>query len=239
MVALLTIAATVPIFICGILLRPLDPQQRWAHVLALWWGRSVVAVNPFWRLRVSGRRHLRPGRAYVLVSNHQSLADIAILYGLRRQFKWLAKDSLFRVPFLGWNMRMCGYIPLERGDRQSIGRSFRRALVWLQDGMSVLVFPEGTRSRTGLLGAFKDGAFRLAIQARVPVVPIALSGTRDAIPRGSWRFEHHVRATLTILPPIETTAYAPDQTDALRERVRSAIADALQRRAAVGGLAAR
>ena len=95
--------------------------------------------------------------------------------------------------------------------------------------MSVLVFPEGTRSRTRQLGPFKDGAFKLAIQAGVPVVPIALSGTHDAIPRGSWVFVHHVTAGLSVLPPVDTTGYAPDQAGALRDRVRTMISEEVQR----------
>ena len=214
------------------MLRPLDPQRRLAHRIGIWWGCTIVRLNPFWRLRVRGREHLHPRRAYVLVSNHQSLADIVLLYALHRQFKWLAKESLFAIPFLGWNMRLVGYIPLERGQQGSITRSYRRALDWLRHGMSVIVFPEGTRSRTGELGAFKNGAFNLAIQAGVPLLPVVLAGTRDAIPRGSWVFTRLAEATLTVLPAIETTGYTLDQAVALRDRVRSTISDALAHAAA-------
>ncbi len=228
-VALLTIAVYFPILFCATVLRPCDRRRTLAHRIGIWWGCTLIRLNPFWRLRTSGVHHLHPKRAYVLVCNHQSLADIVILYALRRQFKWLAKRSLFTVPFLGWSMRLVGYIPLERGHQGSVTRSVRQALDWLRCGMSVAVFPEGTRSHTGLLGAFKNGAFRLAIQAGVPIVPIVLAGTRDAIPRGSWVFLRRVYASLVVLPPMETAGYTLDQAGALRDRVRDAINTELTR----------
>ena len=228
-VALLTVGVFFPILFCSLVLRPVDPTRRLAHRIGIWWGCTIVRLNPFWRLRVRGREHLHPRRAYVIVSNHQSLADIVILYALRRQFKWLAKESLFAIPFLGWSMRLVGYIPLERGQQSSITRSYRRALDWLRRGVSVIVFPEGTRSRTGELGAFKNGAFTLAVQAGVPLLPVVLAGTRDAIPRGSWVFDRRVEATLLILPAIETAGCTPDHVVALRDRVRAAVSDALAR----------
>lgn len=229
LVAVLTVGVFVPIACCSILLRPLDPRRRLAHAIGIWWGCTLVRLNPFWRLRVRGREHLHPRRAYVLVSNHQSLADIVILYALRRQFKWLAKESLFAIPFLGWSMRLVGYIPLERGHQGSITRSYRQALAWLRRGVPVIIFPEGTRSRTGELGAFKNGAFNLAVQAGVPVLPIALAGTRDAIPRGSWVFDKRADVTLIVLPPIDTAGCAPERIGELRDRAREAIRDALAR----------
>ena len=228
-VVLLTVGVFFPIFFCSLALRPLDPKRRLAHRIATWWGCTIIRLNPFWRMRVRGRALMRPDRAYVVVANHQSLADIVLLYALRRQFKWLAKRSLFAIPFLGWNMSLAGYIPLERNRQGSITRSIRQALEWLQQGMSVIVFPEGTRSRTGELGAFKGGAFTLAIQAGVPVLPVVLAGTRDAIPRGSWIFTRQVRAVLTVLPPIETAGCTPNQAGELRARARAAISDALTR----------
>ncbi len=227
LVALLTVGVFFPILCCSILLRPVDRRRALAHWLGTWWGCTIVRLNPFWRLRVRGRGHIRRGRAYVLVCNHQSLADIVLLYALRRQFKWLAKQSLFDIPFLGWNMRLVGYIPLERGRHGSIRHSIEQSLMWLQRGVSVLIFPEGTRSTTGQVGAFKSGAFSLAIQAGVPLVPIALSGSRDAIPRGSWVFLRHVDVSLQVLPAIETAGYTLEQADVLRDRVRHAIETAL------------
>lgn len=228
-VALLTVAVFVPILFCSLVLRPVDPQRRLVHRLGTWWGCALVRLNPFWRLRVRGREHLRSDRAYVLIANHQSLADIVMLYTLRRQFKWLAKRSLFAIPFLGWSMGLAGYIPLERGRQGSITHSYRRALAWLQQGMSVIIFPEGTRSRTGELGAFKNGAFTLALQAGVPLLPIALAGTRDAMPRGSWAFDRRADVTLLVLPPLDTTGAALDQAVVFRDRARAAIRDALAR----------
>ena len=158
-----------------------------------------------------------------MVANHQSMGDIIILYKIRAQFKWVAKDSLFRVPVLGWIMSLIKHIRLLRGDMSSIKKVYREAAVWLRGGMSVLFFPEGTRSDTDEMNPFQNGAFKLALKERVPVLPIAINGTRDAIPKGSWVFDHKVKGSLTVLPPIETKDMGPGDFDLLRDRAREAI----------------
>ena len=180
----------------------IDRTRRAGHWLASVWGRSVVRLNPFWRVSVVGRENLDPRQAYVIVSNHQSMGDIIALYFLDAHFKWLAKESLFSIPVLGWGMSVVGYIGLTRGKVGSIRDSIQDARVWLKRGVSVLVFPEGTRSLTGEIGAFKNGAFKLALHCRMPLLPVVVAGTRDAIPKGTWVFRKKVSAVVSILPPI-------------------------------------
>lgn len=180
----------------------IDRKRRAGHWLASLWGRTLVLFNPFWDVRIIGRENLDRRRAYVIVSNHQSMGDIIVLYFLNIHFKWLAKESVFSVPVLGWGMSVVGYIRLTRGKRGSIRDSFQEASDWLKRNVSVLFFPEGTRSMTGEIGAFKNGAFKLALQCNMPVLPIVVAGTRDAIPKGSWVFQRKVNALISILPPI-------------------------------------
>jgi 1-acyl-sn-glycerol-3-phosphate acyltransferase len=180
----------------------IDRTRRAGHWLASVWGRAIVLLNPFWRVTVTGRENLDPRQAYVIVSNHQSMGDIIVLYFLRIHFKWIAKESLFSVPVLGWGMSVVGYIRLTRGKVGSIRDSIQDAKTWLMRGVSVLVFPEGTRSITGELGTFKNGAFKLALQCRMPLLPIVIAGTLDAIPRGTWVFRKKVHAVVSILAPI-------------------------------------
>ncbi len=209
--------------------RLIDPQKRSQHAIAAMWGRALMRCHPGWRLEVLGRHHLHPARTYILVANHQSLLDIAVLYALRRQFKWVAKAELFSIPFLGWAMGLAGYIKLARGRHGSIRETYEEAKRWLAKGMSVLFFPEGTRSHTGELGPFKNGAFKLAVERRVPLVPIVIDGTRGLLPRRGWVVNPMGRIRLTVLSPIDVSAYGPEDDERLRDDVRRLMEQALER----------
>lgn len=207
------------LILCSLPLSLIDRDRRWPHWLGTLWAAILVRVNPFWTLRVAGRQRIQKNEGYVLVANHLSLADIVCLFSMGRQFKWLAKRSLFRIPFLGWAMWAMGSIPLERGRHGSIRESYRKALAWLQRDISVLIFPEGTRSRTGEMGHFKSGAFRLALESGRPIVPIVLAGTEEIIQKGQAAFGKVRAASLTILPPIETRGLSPESEEKLRNEV--------------------
>jgi 1-acyl-sn-glycerol-3-phosphate acyltransferase len=171
---------------------------------------------------VDGRQHLPWRGAAVLVSNHASLADILVLFGLWRPFKWVSKASNFGIPFIGWNMRLNRYVSLVRGDKESIARMVRACEEWLDRGVPVLLFPEGTRSPDGEVRAFKDGAFRMAIGRQVPVIPIALSGTGDVLPKHGWVMRGTARCRVRVLPPVDPRTFAGD-VPAFREHVRDLI----------------
>jgi len=220
-ISLVIVAGALPLLL-------IDPRRRISHTLASLWGRLTFLAVPWWQLTVTGRSHIDPRRPYILVANHQSLLDILVVCTIRRQFKWVAKDNLFLIPFLGWAMALAGYIRLARGRHGSIRETYVQARRWLDRGMSVCFFPEGTRSRTGELGAFKNGAFKLALETGLPVVPIAIQGTYDAIQRGSWIFHPSSRMRVTVLPPIDPKPYAPDGDTRLRDDVRAAISRTLQ-----------
>lgn len=187
-------------------------------------GTVLAKTFPPWRLRVEGRF---PGKGpYVVVANHQSMLDILLLSHVPREMKWVAKEELFRVPWVGWMLRMTGDIPVRRGDPESGGEALARARQYLENGMSVMIFPEGTRSAKGTLLPFKSGAFRLAIEAGVPVLPIAVHGTAHGMPKGGpW--VRPCRATARLLEPVPVTGYSPDEATKLRDAVRARIAAAL------------
>ncbi|MBI4115081.1 MAG: 1-acyl-sn-glycerol-3-phosphate acyltransferase [Candidatus Omnitrophica bacterium] len=189
-----------------------------------------MKLNPFWRLHIVGRGRLPNNKSYVLVANHASLADIICLFTLGHQFKWLAKKSLFQIPFLGWAMSAMSYIPLERGEYGSIKKSYNEASSWLSKGMSVLIFPEGTRSKTGTIGHFKSGAFRLAIESGRPIVPIVLAGTGNIISKGKAAFGKIGVAYMSLLPPIETKGIKPEDEKQLREKVELLMSQELEKR---------
>lgn len=203
---------------------PFDKQRKILHRQCFWWSDAIIGLNPYWKVSVKGLEHIDPKRTYVIAVNHQSLADIVVLFQIRAQFKWVAKESLFSLPFLGWCLGLCKHIRLKRNDRASIRDVYREAIEYLRSGMSVFFFPEGTRSETDEMNPFQSGAFKLAISEKVPVLPIAVSGTRDAIPKGGWVMNSKVFCNLTVLEPIETASLEHSDFSKLSDTVRARIA---------------
>ena len=201
-----------------------DPARYATGRTFRWFGGQVTRVNPAWTIRVTGDAPADPRRPYVVVSNHQSNADIPLVSRLPWEMKWVAKKELFDVPVLGWEMRLAGDIAVDRRDPESRARVVQRARAVLATRCSVMFFAEGTRSRDGRVKAFQDGAFRLAIETQTPVLPLAIDGTMDALPKDGWTFG---RATcrVHVFPPIETAGLTMADVPALRERVRRTIVD--------------
>ena len=187
----------------------------------------MISLNPYWSLKTSGLEHIDHQKTYVIIVNHQSMADIVALYQTKMQFKWVAKASLFKVPFIGWCLSLIKHIKLVRGDFSSIKKIYQEASCWLQKDMSVLFFPEGTRSSNDQMGEFQNGAFKFAIKEKKPILPICLKGTHAAIPKGSWIFKGKVLAKLIVLPAVETDGFGPGDFVLLRDTVRSRIQEAL------------
>lgn len=224
LIAAITVVFTALIALARLLLWPVDPQRKAPHWLASCWGRAVFMSHPLWRIRLEGADQLDPRRRYIFVANHQSLLDIMALYHLNRQFKWVAKEELFGIPFVGWSMALAGYVRLARGQARSIRDAYDQAGQWVRSGMSVLFFPEGTRSPDGEVGAFKAGAFKLAAQTQVPVVPIAISGTRGLLVKGSWRFRAgRQEVRVRVLAPLDPSG----ADESVRDQARAAILSAL------------
>ena len=206
-----------------IILFPFDKKRKVAHAQCFWWADAVVALNPYWELTVTGLENIDSRKTYVVVANHQSLADIVIVYKTKMQFKWVAKESLFKVPFIGWSMSLAGHIKLSRGKFGSIKKVYREAAEYLRGGMSVLFFPEGTRSETAEMRDFQNGAFKLAIKERVPILPISIEGTGNAIPKGSWLLQTKAPVSLKVLPPIDTSRFGAADFAALRNLARASL----------------
>ena len=194
---------------------------RFYRYLAVIWSRSF----PFWRIRIDGR--WPPGRgAYVVVANHQSFLDIFVLCNIPHEMKWVAKKELFKIPMFGWGLRLAGDICLDRGDTASALKVMDQARRYLKNGMSVMIFPEGTRSEDGTLLSFKPGAFKLAVETGVPVLPIAVSGSANGMPKGGpW--VRPTKVSVKILEPIPTAGLRGRDVRKLRDDVRDRIARAL------------
>jgi 1-acyl-sn-glycerol-3-phosphate acyltransferase len=226
---LLGVACVVNMAIAALLFvltTPFDPDRRINHAFSCFWA-WLTTLTPGWDVRVTGRRHIQPRTGYVLVANHTSVADIVLCFVLFKQFKWVSKASNFKVPILGWNMRLCRYIPLVRGERRSIVQMMMRCEDWLRRGMPIMMFPEGTRSKDGQCQAFKPGAFELALSSGVPVVPIAIHGGHALIPKNGASFAIRAKLCVEVLEPISPAGFADSAEYATA--VRSKIVAALER----------
>jgi len=210
---------------------PLDPGR---YTVGRWFRRCAVtsvALNPLWRFRTSGFRPADPRLPYVAVSNHESLADIFLISHLPWEMKWLSKDAIFKIPIMGWMMRMAGDIAVSRSERSSRVEALEQCKDRLDRKVSIMIFPEGTRSNDGTLLPFKDGAFRLAVERGLPILPMAVAGTRSAMKKGSLVFGRSV-AEVRVLEPIPTEGLTVKDVPALRDRVRALIQDARDQLAA-------
>jgi 1-acyl-sn-glycerol-3-phosphate acyltransferase len=211
----------------SLLLSPMDAQGARQHGCARWWSRTLLFVCGV-RVRVRGLGHIPKGQSCVFAANHQSYLDIPVVFGwLPVNFRIMAKASLFHIPFLGWHLRRSGHMPIHRDNPRRAARSLLEAAGHVREGTPVFVFPEGGRSRDGRLGEFKAGTFLLAIKAGVPVVPMTIRGTREALPMNSW----NIRAAdveLILHEPIPAEAMRAGRAEELAARVRAVIASGLE-----------
>ena len=207
---------------------PFDRRLRALHLFTCFWASAYTWINPMWPVEVIGREKIRRDETYVMVANHLSLLDILVLFRLFVHFKWVSKIENFRIPCIGWNMHLNRYIALRRGDRTSILRMIRRALETLEEGSSVLIFPEGTRSSNGRMRAFKPGAFEIALTAKKPILPIAVEGTADALPNKGVVLQGRHPIRVTVLDPLPYASFAGDDIETLTRRVRARIAEGVE-----------
>jgi 1-acyl-sn-glycerol-3-phosphate acyltransferase len=209
----------------ALVLRLFDKSGDWVVDLARLWSRSLLGFGGV-RLTVEWRAPIAKEGAYVFMANHLSTVDIwALLAALPFRVRMIAKKQLGGIPLFGWAMRAGRFIFIDRANGVAARRSIEEAKRRIRDGQKVLLFPEGTRSRDGKLGPFKKGGFHLAIDAGVPIVPVAIIGARECMPRGSLLLRKgHVH--MVVLEPIPTAGLTEGDRQALVERVRGLIARA-------------
>jgi 1-acyl-sn-glycerol-3-phosphate acyltransferase len=209
-----------------LVLIPFVEPSTLSRQVAVRWARLVAWITPM-PVRVEGRRHVLPGQSYVIASNHQSLFDILVLYGwIGLDIRWVMKQELRSVPGLGVACDRLGHIYIDRSDHESAVASINAARERIRDGISVLFFPEGTRSDSGRLRPFKKGAFRFAVDTGLPVLPVTVIGTRNVLPARRYDLRPG-RAALVIHPPIVTENLTAADLSELGRRTRAAISSAL------------
>jgi len=204
------------------------PFDRGAYAAGYVFRKLTVAhqtLTPMWKFTTSGDLPTNMRLPYVVVSNHESFVDILLISHLPTEMKWMSKAEIMKIPLLGWMMRLVRDIRLDRSNTGSRSGALVEARQRLDSKVSVMIFPEGTRSKSGELGDFHAGAFKLAIDAQVPVLPLAVYGTRDALRKHDWRLGY-AKAEVRVLDPVPTEGMTVEDLDTLRSKVRAMIAAA-------------
>lgn len=197
------------------------------HRFTCFWASLYTWLNPAWPVTLQGREKIRNGTTYVMVANHLSLLDILVLFRLFRHFKWVSKIENFKVPFIGWNMSLNRYIKLRRGDRESVIRMIEACEQTIGSGSSIMMFPEGTRSSNGEMRPFKPGAFEIAQKTGTPILPIAIVGTANALPKRGFVLQGRHPISIRVLDPIPPERCAEMSVEELAAHVRRLIGDEL------------
>jgi 1-acyl-sn-glycerol-3-phosphate acyltransferase len=223
-----TILETVVLGLFIIFLSFFGCFPHFSHKVAVLWAKGILFVSNV-DVTMKGLSHLHPGTSYILMPNHQSNFDIPVILGtIPVQFRWLAKKELFFIPIFGRGMKACEYISIDRSNLASAIESLREVARIVCDGVSVLIFPEGTRSLDGRIGKFKKGGFVLAVETGIPILPIVIDGTLPIMPKGSILVRPGF-VRIEILPPVETTGYTLDKKEELMDAVRLILVENLQR----------
>lgn len=204
--------------------RPFDRARYWTGFLFRRLPVAVQSANPLWHFRVTGEMPENPRNPYVVVANHESFVDILLISHLPFEMKWLSKSEMFNIPVAGWAMYLAWDVKLRRGEKGSGTAAIEQCKVRLARRVSVMVFPEGTRAADGRLGEFKDGAFRLAIEEQLPILPLAVAGTKEALRKHDWRLGR-ADAEVHVMAPVPTEGLTLSDVDDLKERVRTLISD--------------
>ena len=224
------VLASIVLFPIALLLfiftSPFDRKKVILHRFTCFWGALPILIQPLWKVTWEGKEYLNKNQAYVIVSNHQALLDILIIYSLFKHFKWVAKSSLLKVPLLGWNMAFNGYIIVKRTDAKSQIKMMKSAEKVLKSGSSIMIFPEGTRSTDGKIGRFKRGAFILSEIADVPVIPIALFNVDKAMKKNSLWLNKATDMRAKIFPPVNPKDFS--STKEMSAAVKNIIANQLE-----------
>jgi 1-acyl-sn-glycerol-3-phosphate acyltransferase len=217
----------IPWSLFSLIVFPLfDRKRRQFLLIHRVWCNTVARGFPKWKYVHHGFEKLRPGQHYVIMSNHQSLADILLLSFLPTTFRWTSKRSVFMVPIFGWQFWLGGHLSIVRGSEASRKTFMKRAIETLNQGISLLIFPEGTRSRTGEIGPFKPGGFLMALRTGTPILPIVISGSGDALPKTSWVMRKRTYPVVRVLDPIETAGRTETDIEALMQQVRDLLIEA-------------
>lgn len=206
---------------------PFDRHRMVTHWLLVYQSLFLSELIPIWKIKIEGREKAVKGTTYVIISNHQSILDILLINCLRFRFKWISKIENASVPVLGWYLKMAGYITVNRGNEESKTEMLEKSYRCLERKISIMIFPEGTRSTDGVTGFFKRGAFQLAIRAGVPILPVVIDGTADILPKHGLKFRSGYHVQVKILDPVLPSDFDTEDPDFLAGELNSMMKTAL------------
>jgi len=222
------ILVTVFMAVIAILVSFVTAGGETAHKVGRIWAKCILALSNI-RVTVKGLSNLKPSRSYIYMANHMSNFDIPVLQAyLPVQFRWLAKAELYKIPIFGYAMKRAGYISIDRSDRKSAIESLNKAVKIIRDSVSVIIFPEGTRSRTNNVQPFKKGGFFLAVDSGVPIIPIIIHGTGRIMPKKQMLIKPG-NVTIEISKPIESSDYTRKTKNDLIKKVRHVILESFEK----------
>ncbi len=208
---------------------PFDEERAIMH----WWLVMqcvfFASIVPLWKLDITGREKIVKGTPYIIISNHQSMLDIIMLDCLRFSFKWISKIENFRVPLIGWYLRMARYITVDRGNKESKAEMMDRSQECLRKGISIMIFPEGTRSTDREIAPFKLGAFQLALMTDKPILPVVIDGTGGILPKHGVVFSRGHKIRIRVLDPVHPGSFGTADPEALSVKFRDLLSDELQK----------
>jgi 1-acyl-sn-glycerol-3-phosphate acyltransferase len=207
---------------------PFDQERTLVHWWLIFQGIILSHLIPFRKIEIEGREKIEKERTYVIISNHQSILDIIIINCLRMKFRWISKVENYRVPVLGWTLRMAKYITVDRNDKDSKALMIEKAIESIRKGISIMIFPEGTRSKNMEIGMFKTGAFRLAIMTDKPVLPVIIDGTGGILPKNRLIFAGGHTLRIRILDPVLPGAFGTGSPEELSARFCNLMGKALE-----------
>jgi 1-acyl-sn-glycerol-3-phosphate acyltransferase len=207
---------------------PFDRNRKVTHWMLVWQSWILVWLMPIWKIKIEGRKKAKKGTTYVIISNHQSILDILLINCLRYRFKWISKIENMKLPVLGWYLRMADYITVDRGNKESKEEMLEEASEYLNNGTSIMLFPEGTRSPDCEIGFFKRGAFQLAINSSKPILPILIDGSGGVLPKHGLIFKtgHNIR--IKVFDPVQPGSFITEDPDVLALKFSTFMTGALK-----------
>lgn len=214
--------------IIRIITTPFDKRLVVLNYFSHLWGALYFWTNPFWSIEIKGREKFSKNQPYVIISNHLSTLDVLAASLLFKHFKWVSKIENFKIPFIGWTMFLNRYVAIKRGGLSSIKNMISQSQSHLENGSSVFIFPEGSRSSDGELKPFKTGAFKIAQTMQVPIMPVVLTDTDKAVPKSSLHFKGHQKISVEVLEPILPHQYQQLSLKELTSLAHARINDHIQ-----------
>ena len=203
---------------------PFDQERVEFHWWMVFHGIIVTRLIPFRNITIEGRNKASRGTAYVIISNHQSILDIIILNCLRYRFKWISKIENNKVPVIGWYLKMARYITVDRGNKESKAEMLDQAAEDLRKGISIMIFPEGTRSADNEIAPFKLGAFQLALMTDKSILPVVVDGTGNVLPKHGMVFSRRQTLKIKVLDPVHPGSFGTADPEKLAARFRDLLA---------------